>query len=224
MFETQEEATEYIDQQKQKYWYKGANLLDYSEVFGKSVMFGEKDKEYYVWRTMHSVFDPIPDQTFPVYKSADMTDAYDYFSELLGDKGNKVQYNSPKTNSAFVNKSSSDVNYEQENLQDGVKKDYSLFKSMQDKFLSHATRADYVNFDYDALCVGNIDTPNYQEWRVWTTKSTPAEEDESKVEYIATKLGPKDAMHLFKSIVAQKKQNLYRRVLDQKIKYLEKSK
>ena len=223
MFETQEQAREYVEQRKKDYWYKGTNLLDYSDVFGKSVIFGEKDNEYYVWRTMYSVFDPIPDESFPVYKSQDMTDAYGYFTELLGDKANKVQYTSPKTNGAFVNKSTSDVNYEQESSHSAVKQDYEMFKSMQDNFLKHAERVDYANHDYDSLCVGNINTPNYQEWRVWTTKSTPAETDESKVEYLGTKMNGENAMQMFKALVEEKRKSLYRRVLDQRVKYLEKN-
>ena len=213
------------DTARRDFWYKHAKLLDYTDYNGKKVLFGQLEKSYYVWSTDFSVFEPVPSKGGQVYKSEDREDAYNYFTEIIkASQVAQVQYNNNvKGLGLFSNTSTSDVNYKQMDKSAELDKEYSIFKSYQQSFLTRANRYDYATFDFDTLCVGNINTPNYEEWRVWVTKSVPSEQDETKVRYLGDNMNKDSALDMFKGLVSTAKKKMVRNYMGKKIEYLEKA-
>lgn len=207
-------------------WYKKLQVLDYVNAFGKSVLFGHdaETSDYYVWETDFNVFDPVPNGDKDIYKSQDREDAYSYFNERIGDYQNTVQYKSPEKNGVFYNKSQAeDIDYNFVDKKEQAGHEYKLFKSMQDSFAANAKRYDYGTFGDTTYCVGSVNTPNYEEWRVWFTKSSANETNEADVKYLAESLNKENAVKVFKSIVETEKKRMYRRFIDDRIEYLEKN-
>lgn len=206
-------------------WYKKIKILDYANNSGKTYVFGKslEDSNYYVWHTHYNVFEPIPSENSDIYKSTDSNDAYSYFSECIGSNKATVNYKAPKSDGAYYNKSTSNIDFQKVDKNNQVSREYSLFKSLQDNFLQNAKRHDYVTFDDTTYVMGNVKTPNYEEWRVWFTKSSPNEKQENAVKYVADSLNFENATKIFKAIVNTEKKKSYRRYLDSKIEFLEKN-